>query len=249
MADLPDPALFTQLPAAADATLKAGATLSIPAGGTITVMPDQGAASPLLALPGTSDIAVFAGQQIQISPWATMAAGDVTVAGPARAARPPSASDGPASKRPGYWLSQNHPITVPGGAKISFLGRATLTLPAGTRIAAPGANPRKPARHSSLKATTTFPLPHSTQVIASQMWALLLASFLTLFGTGAELGILGVLTWSLAAAESLVRAVCVALIALSAVVVFFYSVISIRALADPAPGDALNATAGTSFML
>ena len=154
-----------------------------------------------------------------------------------------------ASGRPGYWLGQNHPITVPGGAKISFLGRASLNLPAGTRIAAPGAISRKPARHSSLKTTTAFPLPHSTQVIASQMWALLAASFLTLFGTGAELGILGVLTWDLAAAESLVRAVCVALIAVSAVVVFFYSVISIRALADPAPGDALNATAGTSFML
>ena len=60
VADVPDPALFTKLPAAADATLKAGATLSIPPGGTIIVIPDKGAAAPLLALPGTTDVAVFA---------------------------------------------------------------------------------------------------------------------------------------------------------------------------------------------
>jgi hypothetical protein len=81
------------------------------------------------------------------------------------------------------------------------------------------------------------------------MWSLLIASFLTLLGTGAELGILGVLAFGLAAADVLVRVVCLVLTVSSAVIVFFYSVVSIRALADPTPGDALSATGSTSFIL
>lgn len=189
------------------------------------------------------------GQQLKIDPWAALASADVKVNGAAPEAPPPWAAPDPAPARPGFRLGEEHALTLPGGAKISVVGRASLQLPAGTTVAVPGAIPHDPPRRSSLKATTTFPLPHAGQVIASQMWSFLAASFLTLFGTGAELGLLGVLTWSLASAELLVRVVCLVLIVVSAVVVFFYSVTSIRALADPAPGDALNATSGTSFIL
>lgn len=234
---------FTELPGQAGATLKSGATLTVPPGAVITVWPAQpGAAFPVLALPGASDITVFAGQRIKISPWATIAAADVTMYPPAPAPPPPPAP-------PGYRLGQDQHIRLPGGAKISFLGRASLELPAGTLVAAPGSRPEHTAKRCCLKTTTVFPLPHTAQVIASQMWSMLLASCLTLFGTGAELGILGVLALSLSSADFTVRVVCVIAAAVAAAVVWVYSVVSISALADPMPGDALNATGGTSFML
>jgi hypothetical protein len=252
---------FTELPAQTDATLKSGAALSVPPGATITVsvsstQPDAAlqipdAALQILALPGATDIAVFAGQRVKISPCVTMAAADVTlpVADVTLPVTVPS---------PGYRLRQDQWISLPGGARISFLGRASLKLPAGTLVAAPGAPlaaaapealPQSPASRSYLKTTTVFPLPHTGQVIASQMGSLLVASFLTLFGTGAELGILGVLAFSLSSADFTVRVVCLATAAVAAVVVWAYSVMAIMALADPRPGDALNATGGTSFML
>jgi hypothetical protein len=251
---------FTELPARTDATLKSGAVLVVPPGGTITVSPHQVAAC-LLALPGASNIAIFPDQQVKISPWGTIAAADVTVA-PAHA-DPPAAQPGAppqmSPEHPGYRLRENFPVRLPGGAQISFLGRANLKLPAGTLVDAPGnqpgahprpeAHPRKAVKRSYLKATTVFPIPHTSQVIASQMWSLLIASFLTLLGTGAELGILGVLTFGMAAADVLVRVVCLVLTVSSAVIVFFYSVVSIRALADPTPGDAVSATGSTSFIL
>jgi hypothetical protein len=233
-APLPE-AAFTELPGRSAATLKPGAVLSIPPGATITVSPSDPAAGPrLLALPGASDVTVFAGQQVAIDTQATLAVTDVTMSGPV-----------PSS----YRLRQDFTMTVPGGAKISFLGQAMLTLPAGSLVAVPGAGSLDSARRSNLRATTVYPLPHTGQVVASRMWSLLAAAALTLFGTGAELGILGVLVLSLSSASLSVRVLCVAAIAVAALVVWVYSVVSIRALADPMPGDALNATGGTSFML
>jgi hypothetical protein len=230
---------FMELPGQNGASLKPGATLSVPPGATITLSPSlPEAASPLLALPGTSDITVFAGQQVAISAKATLAAGDVAVTTPAGAAGPC-----------GYRLHEDHALTMPAGAKITFLGRASLKLPAGTLVAAPGTGSRLSARGWSLKATTVYPLPHTGQVVASQMWTLIIASSLTLFGAGAELGILGVLTLSLSSADIAVRVLCAIGAAATAVVVLAYSVVAIRALADPIPGDALNATGGTAFML
>jgi hypothetical protein len=232
---------FMELPGQNGASLKPGATLSVPPGATITLsssLPE--AASPLLALPGTSDITVFAGQQVAISAKATLAAGDVAVTRPAGAA---------AATPCGYRLHEDHALTMPAGEKITFLGRASLKLPAGTLVAAPGTGSRLSARGWSLKATTVYPLPHTGQVVASQMWTLIIASCLTLFGAGAELGILGVLTLSLSSADIAVRVLCAIGAAATAVVVLAYSVVAIRALADPIPGDALNATGGTAFML
>lgn len=230
-----------ELPGQNGASLKPGATLSVPPGATIILSPSlPEAASPLLALPGTSDITVFAGQQVAISAKATLAAGDVAVTTPAGAA---------AAAPCGYRLHEDHALTMPAGAKITFLGRASLKLPAGTLVAAPGTGSRLSARGWSLKATTVYPLPHTGQVVASQMWTLIIASCLTLFGAGAELGILGVLTLSLSSADIAVRVLCAIGAAATAVVVLAYSVVAIRALADPIPGDALNATGGTAFML
>jgi hypothetical protein len=237
-------------PGQATADLKPGIALSVPPGAIITAsqpdapqpdapQPDAAAAnaSPALALPGGSDIAVFAGQKLTISTNAAMVAADVL----------PDQAPG----KPGLTLRRNSPITVTGGAKITFLGRASLKLPAGTLVTAPGTDVDQAhaARGSYLKVGTVFQLPHTGQVVAAQMWSLLAASFLTLFGTGAELGILGVLAWSLSSGDFAVRLTCVIAAAAVAVIVCFYGVVSIRALADPMPGDALTASGGTAFML
>src|SRR6185437_9542663 len=96
---------------------------------------------------------------------------------------------------------------------------------------------------------TTYPLPHTGEVIASLMWQLLIGAAFTLFGAGAELGLLAVLTSALSSAAGGVRIFCAAATVLVAVILLAYSFVSIRALADPRPGDTLNATAGTAFML
>lgn len=180
-------------------------------------------------LPGGTDIAIYDGQVLSIS-------------------KPCYASDDRVP--PGPPLTGQ--ITIQGGAKLSFLGRASLTLPPGTRMTAPGSNQDDPAKGSYLMMTaTTFPLPHTSQVIAAQMWSLLLASCITLFGAGAgaELGILGILAMGLASAALLIRTLLLAAVVAAGLVLTSYSVTSIKALADTTPGDTLNTTRGTAFIL
>jgi len=222
-----------QVPAGATITLSGGATtdtpgvtldpgeaLAVPPGATMSVTAAAGARRKVLALPGSTDIAVFDGQQITISPTAITVIKDPT----------PVAT-----------------LTVRGGAKISFLGQARLRLPEGTAITAP--NQERPAAAASLGTDTPYILPRTGESIACRMLPLLFASFFTLLGTGAELGILAVLACWLSSADSVVRWISGVSIALTAVVVLYYGVISIRALADPVPGDALNAAGGSSFIL
>jgi len=234
----------TELPGNAEATLTSGATLAVPPGATISVWtpsPPQGQnqaqnQAPALAVPGTTDIAVFAGQLLAVNSSLTVAATSIFI--------------GNAHPGADRTLRQDYAVTVSGGAKISFLGRAGLKFPAGTTVGAPSYDPLRPARSSpGLLDGTVYRLPHTGQVIASQMRPLMLASVLTLFGTGAELGILGVLALSLSSASLQMRVLSVVAAAVAGAIVWIYSVVSITALADPKPGDALNATNGSSFML
>jgi hypothetical protein len=229
-----------ELPGRAEATLISGATLAVPPGATVTVsIPPPFAGqdrAPAVAVPGATDIAVFAGRQLAVNSRLAIPASSLRLGG--------------VSPKYDWTLRENCGITVSGGAKISFLGRAGLKLPAGATVSAPSAELERPARSSpGLRDQTVFRLPHTGQVIASQMWSLLAASFLTLFGTGAALGITGVLAAGLSSATVLVQTLCVVITLVAAGVVWVYSVVSIRALADPKPGDALNATSGTAFML
>jgi hypothetical protein len=228
------------------ATLRPGAALAVPPDATISVaavpdgtVPDatvrEAARKALAVVPGRNDIEVFDGQQVTISPFAIIAARDVA---PGTTWLSPG--------QPSYRLGPGHRLTGEGGAKIAFAGQARLSLPAGTVISAP--NAEAPAGEVTLKIATPFVLPRTGEVIASRMWPLLVASLLTLFGTGAELGILGVLACWLSLAGPVVRWASGAAIAATALVALCYSVVSIRALAEPAPGDALNA-AGGSFIL
>jgi hypothetical protein len=202
-------------------------TIDIPPGSMITVTAtDRVAGMPALALPGGNDIAVFAGQKLTISQ---------------SAAAKPGTNAGPDP------LPASHPVKLAGSAKITFLGRAILTLPAGTTVAAE-VDPDNPAKNSALRRTTVFRLPHTTEVVDAAMWVLLVAASLTIIGAGAELGILGVLTFSLTQAASWVRNACLVGTAILGALVLCYTVVSIRSLADPAPGDSLNGSGGASFL-
>ena len=81
------------------------------------------------------------------------------------------------------------------------------------------------------------------------MGMVLLAAMVTMFGAGAELGILTVLTvwFSELSTAWLVIAWLVA--AFVAIFALGYSVTAIRSLADPQPGSSMSSTAGTSFTL
>jgi hypothetical protein len=222
------------------ATLRPGAKLAVPPDAVIRVAALGDVTRKALAVvPGTNDIEVFDGQQVTISPSVIIAAKDV-VRG---TAMPPSWQK---PGQPSFRLGPRYRLTGQGGARIFFIGQARLRLPAGAVISAPVEE--TPAGEVTLKIATPFVLPRTREVVASRMWPLLAASLLTLFGTGAELGILGVLACWLSSAGPGVRWASAAMIGAMAFVALYYSVVSVRALADPAPGDALNA-AGGSFIL
>jgi hypothetical protein len=217
---------LTVEPAKPGAQILADVTMTISPGSVITVQAAGPTADePVLALPGGNDIAVFAGQRMTLSQPAAMS-----------------------SRNASSCLRAKQQVSLDGSAKITFVGQAILKLPAGALVAAPGVDPANPAKKAVLPRTSVFRLPHGSAVVAAGMWTLLLASGLTLIGAGGELGILGVLAFKLAQASLLVRSICLTTTAVLGVVVLVYSAVSIRALADPAPGDALNASAGTSFL-
>jgi hypothetical protein len=230
------------------------------------------AEQPCLSMPGTCDIVLSAGLAVTVDPWVVLDAKDTHLAAGAaggdhgkslghkaragwrRAGKDPApAGDSPVT----YWVPATRTIELAGNAKISVLGVASLGLPAGSVIASPRPGPRgvrgtssqSPSRTSSVTAWTVFPLPHSGEAVASRMWSLLLASFLTLFGAGATTGILGVLAFGLSTASLLVRSLCVAVLAVSALIVWSYSITSMMALADPTPGDAISTAGSSSFLL
>lgn len=259
---------FTEVPAGQCFSIYSGATLTVPAGGTLTVQAPlpSGQALPCMSMPGTTDILLFAGVNVTVDPWVIVAGKDTNLTTGKDAnqqhakgfRKGKNANQQPAADdHASYAVRAAQSVVLAGNAKISILGTASLGLPAGTLIASPrlkrndpqATRRQSPLRTSSLTAWTPFQLPHTGEVIASRMWALLVASLLTLFGTGAEIGLLGVLAFGLSTGSLAIRSACVALLAVSAVVVSFYSVISILALADPTPGDAVSTASGSSFLL
>jgi hypothetical protein len=88
------------------------------------------------------------------------------------------------------------------------------------------------------------------EVVAAQMRTMLAASFLTVFGIGAEIGIVGwVLGHDLAVAPPLAHVLSLVIGGLAALLVLGYGFFAIRALADPDTGTPLSAPRNSSFML
>jgi hypothetical protein len=219
-------------------TLNPGATLDVPAGAVITVAPPADAADGwhhVLTLPGTTNIVVAPGQRISVSTAITLADGAVA-----------STSKPGLAKR----LHAQDWCTVPEGAKISFLGRATLTLPAGAGVESLVAEPERPPTRSVLRYQRGWALPPDGEMLAADIRSMLAAAFMTVFGIGAEIGVVGwSLGYGLAAAPSWVRVGSLVFSALVGLLVLGYGVAQIRALADPREGSAMSGAGNSSFTL
>ena len=150
-------------------------------------------------------------------------------------------------------------LTVTEGATLSFVGRAELTVPAGAIVgavgetAAPVAEENRaglpPDPHSvPVVDPETFILPRAGEAV-SQMSSMLLASCFTMFGIGANLGIVGwAIGYDLSAAAPWAHILVLTVSALAALVIALYGVFAIRALADSRDGSVLSGR-GASFML
>jgi hypothetical protein len=260
--------------------LNPGVSLDIPVGAVLTVASpasiEDGASQQILVLPGTSDIVVTPGQRLSVNAGLAIPESDITKPGGESAAEaPPALPPVPPAARPTFlnWLehllpkaegtSVGSPKTIvlrpfdkgtafemTEGAKISFLGRATLTLPAGAAVAASPADPDHPPRDFVLPRERDFAIPRTGEVVTAQMWTMLTASCLTVFGIGAEIGIVGwVLGFNLAVAPVWARSTIVVLAAAAVMVVLGYGVAAIRALAEPREGTVLSGPRDSSFML
>jgi hypothetical protein len=209
--------------------LDPGTKLDIPPGTEVNVVARS------IALPGAADVlvqgtsAIYLGRR-DTGAALTLPAGDITAA----------------KDHPGADASLPFPVCIaaPAGARVTVAGVAAVELPDGTSVSAPYTACEKIATER-----LPFRLPQGTNSLAGTMGMVLLAAMVTMFGAGAELGILTVLTvwFSELSTAWLVIAWLVA--AFVAIFALGYSVTAIRSLADPQPGSSMSSTAGTSFTL
>jgi hypothetical protein len=134
-------------------------------------------------------------------------------------------------------------IGVTDGAKITVTGTAGVNLPGGTVIS----GPRRPAGHPS-RTDRWLLLPQGSSVLVGKMGFMIAANILTVFGIGAELGIAFVLAGFSDATGPWGGAIYAGLAVLASFVLG-YAISATRAMANPQPGSALSAQAGTSFTL
>jgi hypothetical protein len=245
-----------------------GITVSVPAGGSVVIHPEPDANH--LSGPDTTVDVPVAGQ-ITITPPPTPAGGGyqrvLVLTGGTEIA-----------VAPGYLITAaGAEHVVPAGADISFLGQARVTLPENACVEAPNDTPasaptRKrralamrqgppppaepgmslglPLRPPRKPAARVLTIPRSGQVVAAQMWTMLAASCLTLFGIGAEIGIMGVvLGFELAVAPWYVHVLALIAAVLLSVLALVYGFYAIRALADSRDGSSMSNVSNSSFTL
>jgi hypothetical protein len=227
--------------------VQAGKAIAVPPGGDISVLPGAS-----LAIPGTTaDIAVHPGGTLTVSRMdgdqgeLVIPDGDLVPRGPRT--RPPGrrrllcrhagrSAPGPAIAFPAR-------ISAPGGAKITVVGTADVTLPRKAEISAPQrANIR-------LGADREIQVPQSSNVIVASLGTVLATAVVTMFGIGAELGIVGTLAFGLSGASSGWRLIMLVATGLVAILMLLYAVTATGALANPVPGSSTSAAPGTSFTL
>jgi hypothetical protein len=138
-------------------------------------------------------------------------------------------------------------LTAPAGAKITVLGSADLLLPAGTQVTAPRRN--EEVEVDTPPADRHIELPQGTNTLVGNMRLVTISALMTIFGVGAEIGIVGVLAVILSNASTPGRWLIGVLLGFVAVFALWYSKTAIEALANPQPGSSLSGSAGTSFTL
>lgn len=234
--------------------LKAGGKIQVPLKSTINIHAYGGT---VLALPGGSDVAVAGESYFKIisragaiaivgddlvSP-AKAATGEETPGaapqgtGPARGQSTPDKPDKPdqvlESPVYGIWSA---------GAKITVAGTAEVILPAQMALTAP--------RRDDFVLTEIrhVIVPQAGVSLVADMWLVVVAALITMFGVGAQVGVAGTLAL-LSDAATAGQWIMLAIIALAACFTVYYGATAIRALADPQPGSSLSGTSGSSFTL
>jgi hypothetical protein len=213
-------------PAGALTPVNAGSAYPVAPGSVISISPPapaEGAkADPVaIAFSGTSDIGVMSGATVDIVPEPV----------------PFDAGKVPASSPP-FSLDRAN------GAKITVTGTGAVYLPQGSVVTGPRRRDGLPSR-----AGRWLLVPQGSTVIVGTMGVIVAANVLTMFGIGAELGIAFVLAGFSDAGSGWSGGGIYAGLAALAVVVLCYAVSATRAMANPQPGSALSAQAGTSFTL
>jgi hypothetical protein len=202
------------------------------------------AASPLVTLPFAAEI-VTSGDSDTL-----------TVTGAAEARLPAAA---PASSTPVYAPAGARILLKDDGAAVSVVGTARITVPKHSKVMmrtrVRGQDQGEDAGYASTTCerersefkTDMEVLVPAGDVIAADMRSLLPAACVTMFGIGAELGVIGVLV-SLATGAFAAKAAVTILLAVMGVLVLAYAVGTTRELADTTPGSALSAQ-NASFTL
>jgi hypothetical protein len=220
------------------ARIKPGGTISVPPGSKITVR-----SAALLALPSGATVAISAGATLTIDtptqiPSANLAPPQVSQAGGHQ-----SIWDWPSRTAvPDPNITASDLITVTEGAVVTVTGAADIKLGAAT-IIAPG------SRGMAVKPGTTLTVPSATNVMAAGMGSVLSAAAVTIFGIGAEIGLIAVLAVHYSPAGHAGRVAAVVISAVVAAGLVLYGATGIRSLADPTPGTSLSSSARTSFTL
>jgi hypothetical protein len=102
---------------------------------------------------------------------------------------------------------------------------------------------------TSLRLLTRLKVPAGTNVITADIRSLVPAAFFTMLGVGAELGIIGVLAFSLSALTPLAKYFTLATVIVMGIITLCYAVATTRSLTAARSGSALTAESGTSGTL
>jgi hypothetical protein len=224
----------------------AGKTIQVPPESRIEILGDG-----VMALPGNPDVLVKGESSFSLSYAGgaehghaddgraiTIAGGDTASA----AQNQPSDKD----KAPQSDVLMPMPtfLTAPAGVKITVTGAAELILPFGAEVTA------SRRKNYALLRDRRIQLPqNSNNMLVANMRLAVISALVTIFGVGAEIGIVGVLAFKLSDASDFGQAVGLILTILMALFALWYSHTAIRALADPQPGSSMSAASGSSFTL
>ena len=155
---------------------------------------------------------------------------------------------------PGGRVEVMSPVTVPGRpfpfVTIKVAGFASVKLPGTTtaRFLVPGGEESR-FEERRFGRGIWVRIPQGDNVIAVGFGPLIAAALVTLFGIGAELGIFGVLAFSLSDRTTAVRWTALGLIVFMALVVVGYAIATTTALVAKSPGSALAPDSSTAAVL
>ena len=210
-----------------------GASMSLPGDTNITVQGDN-----TLTIGGNAHSLTISGDDLM--PLTPPAAHAATVPPPAAS---PAGTNGQPAGEKDVCFPYPARIAAVGGAEISVTGTADFSLPRDTVITAP----LRPV--SVLPKDRDLQVPQGNNMIAANLVLILVGVAVTMFGIGAELGIIGVLALGLSEASTFGRGLMALAMLGVAVGAIVYAVTATRTLANPQPGSSMSATSGTSFTL